>query len=118
MRLTRHIINAASICVMAMTATSAGAQTVVEGSRSAPVSISEREALAYVVEEFVAIERLLLEAESRANAEARVFLDYEAVRRELEAVKAGLRQYLDQPRPQPRSFEPLEADYVRVSQAR
>ena len=119
MRLTRHLINAAAtISVMVTTATSAGAQAVAEGSRSAPVSVSEREALAYALDEFAAIERLLAEAEGRARGDARVFLDYDAVRSELDAVKAGIRQYLDQPRPQPRTFEPLEAEYVRVSNGR
>lgn len=80
---------------------------------TAPVSASEREVLAYTLEEFVALERLLIEAERRAEPDARIFIDYAALRRDLQEVKLGIRQYLGEERPQPRAFVPLEADYVR-----
>ena len=82
-----------------------------------PSAEAEREALALALKEFQAIERLIAEAEARRPDGARVYFDYGALRTELLQVKFGIRQYLDERRPQPRSFEPLEATYVGVNPA-
>lgn len=79
-----------------------------------PSAQAEREALAHALQEFQAIERLIASAEARRPAGARVYFDYDALRAELTQVKLGIRQYLDERRPQPRTFEPLEASYVVV----
>lgn len=82
-----------------------------------PSAEAEREALALALKEFQAIERLIAEAEARRPDGARVYFDYAALRAELTQVKVGIRQYLDERRPQPRTFEPLEATYVGVNPA-
>ena len=82
-----------------------------------PSAEAEREALALALKEFQAIERLIAEAEARRPDGARIYFDYAARRAELSQVKFGIRQYLDERRPQPRSFEPLEATYVGVNPA-
>lgn len=79
-----------------------------------PSEQAEREALARVLEEFQAIERLIASAEARRPDGARIYFDYDALRAELTQVKLGIRQYLDERRPQPRTFEPLETSYVVV----
>ncbi|PQA85863.1 RAQPRD family integrative conjugative element protein [Hyphococcus luteus] len=78
---------------------------------------AEREALARALQEFQAIERLIADAEARRLSGARIYFDYDALRAELTQVKLGIRQYLDERRPQPRTFEPLEASYVVVDPA-
>lgn len=87
------------------------------GAVAEPSAEAEREALARALQEFQAIERLIADAEARRPAGARIYFDYDALRAELTQVKLGIRQYLDERRPQPRTFEPLEASYVVVDPA-
>ena len=77
---------------------------------------SEREVLARVAAELELLEQLVDRAEARADDGARVYVSYEALRRDLRAVRDGLHTYIDGPRLQPRTFEPLSTDYVRLQQ--
>lgn len=77
-------------------------------------SETEREALARAVQELQLIDAILADAERRIDAEARIYFDYSQLRSDLDAVKAGIAQYVDGERAQPREIPPIAADYVRM----
>lgn len=112
MRKTAIVISALVLAASPLEAQETQLPAVAEPSAEA-----EREALARALQEFQAIERLIADAEARRPAGARIYFDYDALRAELTQVKLGIRQYLDERRPQPRTFEPLEASYVVVDPA-
>ncbi|MCP4935656.1 MAG: conjugal transfer protein [bacterium] len=84
-----------------------------------PVQISfadadgERTALARVIHELQAIEPLITEASSQANPDARIRFQYEWLRQDLSRMQQGIREHIDTPRPEPRTFPPLRGDYRR-----
>ncbi|MDN3519008.1 RAQPRD family integrative conjugative element protein [Aquisalimonas lutea] len=77
----------------------------------------EREALSRLVHELRALEPLIDEAEAQADPEARIRMEYDWLRRDLERVRDGIRAHIEAPRPmrdpEPREVEPLRGDYRR-----
>jgi RAQPRD family integrative conjugative element protein len=74
---------------------------------------AEREALARVVHELETLEPLIRTAESQANPDARVRFRYDWLRQDLARVRLGVREHIDAPRAEPRTFPPLRGDYRR-----
>lgn len=73
----------------------------------------EREALARLAHEIEALAPLVAQAEAQANPDARIRFRYDWLRRDLERVRAGIREHIDAPRAEPRKVEPLRGDYRR-----
>jgi len=73
----------------------------------------EREALARIVHELEALEPLIRTAESQAQPDARIRFRYDWLRQDLSRVEQGIRDHIDAPRSEPRSFPPLRGDYRR-----
>jgi RAQPRD family integrative conjugative element protein len=72
---------------------------------------SERDALARVVNELVALKPLIDAAEAEANPDARVRFRYDWLRADLRQVESGIQDHVDAPRVEPRAFPPLRGDY-------
>ena len=116
MRRRKFVIE--SICTCMLFASSpAYADSEASPSRSIvePSIETEREMLARALTEFRAIERLVALAEAERVESNRIHFDYNALRADLLRVQIGIREYLDDQRMQPRTFEQLEASYVVVS---
>lgn len=73
----------------------------------------EREALARLIHELESLEPLLSRAESQANPDARVRFRYDWLRQDIERVSNGIRDHINAPRAEPRTFPPLRGDYRR-----
>ncbi len=74
---------------------------------------AEREALARIIHELEAIEPLIQVAESQANPDARIRFRYDWLREDLERIRLGIREHINAPRAQPRTYPPLRGDYRR-----
>ena len=72
---------------------------------------AERAALAGIVHELEGLEPLIREAEAQARPEARIRMRYDWLRRDLARIRQGVRDHLDAPRSEPRTFPPLRGDY-------
>lgn len=72
---------------------------------------AEREALARLVHELEALAPLIETAESQANPDARIRFRYDWLRQDLERIRDGIREHIDAPRTEPRTFPPLRGDY-------
>lgn len=73
---------------------------------------AEREALARLAHELVALEAMAREASLSAPAMARVQFRYDWLIADLRLMERGIREHLDAPR-QPRPVIPLKGDYRR-----
>ena len=73
----------------------------------------ERAALARIIHELQAIDPLITEAASQANPDARIRFQYDWLRQDLDRIRLGIREHIDAPRSEPRSFPPLRGDYRR-----
>ncbi|MEJ1337132.1 MAG: RAQPRD family integrative conjugative element protein [Candidatus Sedimenticola sp. (ex Thyasira tokunagai)] len=73
----------------------------------------ERAALARVIHELQAIEPLIMEAASQANPDARIRLQYDWLRQDLDRIRLGIQEHIDTPRSEPRTFPPLRGVYRR-----
>jgi len=73
----------------------------------------ERETLARITHELETLEPLIGEAASQANSDARIRFKYEWLRQDLAKIQQGLREHMDAPRSEPRTFPPLRGDYRR-----
>lgn len=73
----------------------------------------ERESLAKLLHELEAINGIVNEAQSRANPDARIHFQYKALRKDLEKIRLGVKEYLDTPTIEPRKYAPLSGDYRR-----
>ena len=71
----------------------------------------ERAALAGVVHELEGLEALIREAEVQARPDARIRMRYDWLRRDLARIREGIRDHIDVPRAEPRTFPPLRGDY-------
>jgi len=74
---------------------------------------SEREALARLVHEIEALAPVVQEAKMHANQSSRIHFQYSWLEQDLERIKFGIREHLNAPRAEPRSFPPLKGDYRR-----
>ena len=73
----------------------------------------ERQALVRLAHELETLEPLIRTAESQANPDARIRFRYDWLRQDLDRVQRGIREHIDAPRAEPRTFAPLRADYRR-----
>jgi len=73
----------------------------------------ERETLARIIHELQAIQPLITEAASQANPDARIRLQYDWLRQDLDRIRLGIQEHIDTPRSEPRSFPSLRGDYRR-----
>ncbi len=73
----------------------------------------ERAALARIVYELQAIEPLITKPASQANPDARIRFQYDWLRQDLSRMQQGIREHIDTPRPELRTFPPLRGDYRR-----
>ena len=74
---------------------------------------AEREALARIAHELDALEALIREAQSQAEPDARIRFRYDWLRQDLSRMQQGIRDHIDAPRSEPRTFPPLRGDYRR-----
>lgn len=73
----------------------------------------EREALARLVHEIDALMPVVREAKMHADPTTRIHFQYGWLKHDLERIKFGIREHLNAPRAEPRSFPPLKGDYRR-----
>lgn len=72
---------------------------------------AEHAALAQIVTELKALEKLINRAEKEADPTARISFQYDWLRRDFKLVRRGIQDHLDTPSSEPREFEPLQGDY-------
>ncbi|WP_408631177.1 integrative conjugative element protein, RAQPRD family [Methylocaldum marinum] len=53
----------------------------------------------------------MAQAEAQANPDARVKFHYPWLKQDLGYIKLGIREHIETPRSEPRSFLPLKGDY-------
>ena len=73
----------------------------------------EREVLARITHEIEAIQPLIRQAASQANPDARIRFQYDWLREDLDQIQRGIREHIDTPRSEPRTFPPPRGDYRR-----
>ncbi|MDH3469470.1 MAG: RAQPRD family integrative conjugative element protein [Gammaproteobacteria bacterium] len=73
----------------------------------------ERAALARLIHEIEALTPIVREAEMQADSGARIRFQYGWLQLDLDRIKLGIREHLDAPRAEPRTFPPLKGDYRR-----
>ncbi len=73
----------------------------------------ERAKLAQFVRELEALDPLMNEAEARANPDARIRFRYGWLKQDLDRIILGIREHIDAPRNEPRTFPALKGDYRR-----
>jgi RAQPRD family integrative conjugative element protein len=71
----------------------------------------ERKNLIAVVRQIEALDQLIDQAESAADADARLKFNYRQLRHELTQIQSGIQRHLNAPSRTPRALAPLEADY-------
>ncbi|MCP5408953.1 MAG: RAQPRD family integrative conjugative element protein [Chromatiaceae bacterium] len=74
---------------------------------------AERELLARIAHEIEAIQPLINQAASQANPDTRIRFQYDWLRQDLGRIQHGIREHIDAPRAEPRTFPPLHGDYRR-----
>ena len=74
-------------------------------------SDNERARLAGIAKELALVERLTYESEAKAESSARVKFNYDALRRDINLMRAGIEEHVQAPRTEPRKVEPLVGDY-------
>lgn len=74
---------------------------------------AERELLARLGYELETLTALIDDAEAAANPDARVRFRYDWLREDIRRVRTGIKEHLDAPRTEPRTFPPLRGDYRR-----
>lgn len=72
---------------------------------------AEKETLARLIHELDAMSPLILEAGGQALDDTRIRFNYTWLKQDLERIKSGIREYIDTPSTEPRSFSPLQGDY-------
>lgn len=71
----------------------------------------ERAALANLLGELDALNRIVGEARSAADSDSRTSFNYTALERDLEQVRQGIRDFLNRARREPRELPPLSGGY-------
>ena len=72
---------------------------------------AEHAALAQIVTELKALDKMIDRAEKEADPTGRIIFQYDWLRRDLKLVRRGIQDHLDTPSSEPREFEPLQGDY-------
>jgi len=73
----------------------------------------EKAALARIAHELDALLPIVQQAETQANKDQRVQFEYNWLRQDIARLRAGIVEYINTPRIEPRSYEPLSGDYRR-----
>ena len=76
------------------------------------ISDTERELRTQMLRELEVIEELIDRAEAEFEPNSRLRFRYDLLRRDLERVRVGITSSLLPPRPEPRSFPPIEGKYT------
>lgn len=71
----------------------------------------ERGALSRLIGELDALSPSIDEAERQADPKGRVLFAYDWLRRDLEAMKSGIREHLERPRTEPAQVVPIFGGY-------
>ena len=74
---------------------------------------AEKESLARLANEILALEPLIREAEARRSPGSSVKFQYNTLRSDLAKTRHGIEAYINQSNYRPRSFKPLKGDYRR-----
>ena len=76
-------------------------------------AFAEKETLARLANEILALEPLVREAERRRSPGSSVKFQYDTMRGDLAKIRHGIEAYINQSNYRPRSFKPLKGDYRR-----
>ena len=76
-------------------------------------AFAEKESLARLANEILALEPLIREAEARRSPGSSVKFQYNTLRSDLAKTRHGIEAYINQSNYRPRSFKPLKGDYRR-----
>ena len=76
-------------------------------------AFAEKETLARLVNEILALEPLIREAERRRSPGSSVKFQYNTLRGDRAKIRHGIEAYINQSSYRPRSFKPLKGDYRR-----
>lgn len=75
---------------------------------------NEQALLAQIVQKLNALTPLINQAQSQASANSRLIFNYDALRADLDKIKAGINQPLSTNALEPRPVAPLSGDYVAL----
>lgn len=81
------------------------------GSATVPDDSGENAQLALVLRQLDAIERTALNSQELSATGVRYHFDYARLHADVERVRAGIQEYLNPPRAQPRELGPLSGSY-------
>ena len=76
-------------------------------------AFAEKETLARLANEILALEPLIREAEARRSLGSSVKFQYNTLRGDLAKTRHGIEAYINQSNYRPRKFKPLKGDYRR-----
>ena len=76
-------------------------------------AFAEKETLARLANEILALEPLIREAERRRSPGSSVKFQYNTLRGDLAKTRHGIEAYINQSNYRPRKFKPLKGDYRR-----
>jgi len=76
-------------------------------------AFAEKETLARLTNEILALEPLIREAERRRSPGSSVKFQYNTLRGDLAKTRHGIEAYINQSNYRPRKFKPLKGDYRR-----
>ena len=76
-------------------------------------AFAEKESLARLANEILALEPLIREAEARRSPGSSVKFQYNTLRGDLAKTRHGIEAYINQSNYRPRKFKPLKGDYRR-----
>ena len=76
-------------------------------------AFAEKETLARLANEILALEPMIREAEARRSPGSSVKFQYNTLRGDLAKTRHGIEAYIHQSNYRPRSFKPLKGDYRR-----
>ena len=76
-------------------------------------SFAEKESLARLANEILALEPLIREAERRRSPGSSVKFQYNTLRGDLAKTRHGIEAYINQSNYRPRKFKPIKGDYRR-----
>lgn len=74
---------------------------------------AERTVLAQLAHELDALIPLITKAQAQANPDTRIRFQYHWLKQDINRMQRGIREHIQAPRTEPRSFPPLKGDYRR-----